>query len=218
MHVNPYNPNQTLYFEDSFNGFPIYLDRGPLVLEYLQTVHRVTGQALAEHRRVTGIRFDLRFPQSIEAGNSVTTNAVMSRFIDSLKAKIRHNRTLAKDRNPYAHDTEVRYVWAREVGGDGRVHYHGALLLNREAYFSLGHFESDVPNMANRLNEAWASALNLPKHATKGLVQFPKNAVYRFDSESTAILASFLYRASYLCKADTKCFGNGQHGFGASRN
>ncbi|WP_439590338.1 YagK/YfjJ domain-containing protein [Hydrogenophaga sp.] len=77
---------------------------------------------------------------------------------------------------------------------------------------------SDQQNMANRIQEAWASALGLPLELTKGLVHFPENAVYRFDPESPPEAAAFFRRASYLCKATTKQFGLGHHGFGASRH
>lgn len=194
------------------------LDKGPFVLEYLQSLHEVIQRALANHRRVCGIRFDLRYPLSagMEAGGS--NNEAISRFIESLKAKIRHDRSRAQVQRPYAHDTDVRYVWAREIGQDGRVHYHVAVLLNRDAYFTLGQFTSSEKNMAKRIQEAWASALRLSTDQAAGLVHFPDNAVYRFELETPQQLQAFFYRASYLCKVNTKHFGNGQHGFGASRH
>lgn len=194
------------------------LDKGPFVLEYLQSLHEVIQRALVNHRRVCGIRFDLRYPLSagMEAGGG--SNEAISRFIESLKAKIRHDRSRAQVQRPYAHDTDVRYVWAREIGQDGRVHYHVAVLLNRDAYFTLGKFASSEQNMAKRIQEAWASALRLSTDQAAGLVHFPDNAVYRFELETPQQLQAFFYRASYLCKVNTKHFGHGQHGFGASRH
>ena len=52
----------------------------------------------------------------INFGCKLTDNAIIERFIESFKAKIRHNRQLAFLANKYAHDTVVRYVWTREVG------------------------------------------------------------------------------------------------------
>lgn len=218
MTINPFNPNQHLYFEDTYQCYPVIQHRGPLVEQYLATLLRVLHQALQAHRRVCSIRFDLRFPAEMHSARDTTSNQVMSRFIESLKAKVRHNRACAKERNPSSEDTDLRYVWAREGSQDGRVHYHVAILLNRDAFFSLGSFTSDKPNMAKRIVEAWASALGLPVDVCGGLVHFPPNAVYRFDANSPEDIAAFFYRASYLCKADTKHFGHGHHGFGASRH
>lgn len=218
MQINPFNTNQHLYFENTYRGLPVMQHRGPLVEQYLGTLHRVVYQALYAHRRLCAIRFDLRFPVEMFSASDATTNQVMSRFIESLKAKVRHNRACAKERDPSSPDTDLRYVWAREASQDGRVHYHVAILLNRDAFFTLGHFTSDKPNMAKRIVEAWASALGLPAECSGGLVHFPQNAVYRFDANSQDDLAAFFYRVSYLCKADTKHFGHGHHGFGASRH
>ena len=71
----------------------------------------------------------------------------MSRFIESLTAKVRHNRACAKERDPSSPDTDLRYVWAREASQDGRVHYHVAILLNRDAFFTLGGFKSEVQHL-----------------------------------------------------------------------
>lgn len=44
------------------------------------------------------------------------TNQIISRFIASFNAEIKHNRSKAREQNRYAHDCKDRYVWAREVG------------------------------------------------------------------------------------------------------
>lgn len=218
MYINPSNRNQTLHYEGTFRGLPVLTKHGPFVVEYLDALYRVQQQALKAHRRVCAFRFDPRFPVSMEAKDDAISNTFMTRFIESLKAKIRHDRQRAKERRSSAHDTDVRYVWAREVGDDARVHFHVALLVNEDAYFTLGKLNSDRQNMSSRIQEAWASALDLPLELTKGLVHFPENAVYRFDPESPREAADFFHRASYLCKANTKQFGLGHHGFGASRH
>lgn len=71
--------------------------------------------------------------------------------------------------------------------------------------------------MFNRLSEAWASALRLPVSAVSGLVHIPDNAYYFLHRNDQGSIADFFYRASYMCKAATKAYGNGGHGFGCSR-
>ena len=218
MYTNPFNRNQFLYSEENFQGMPVMQHKGDMIEQYLTTLHKVIHQALSAYRRICAIRFDLHFPSNMYAGSDAINNEVMSRFIESIKAKIRHDRSRAKLRNPYAHDTDVRYVWTREQGLDGRVHFHVALLLNREAYFGLGQFNSDLPNMFHRIKQAWASAIKVPLEHSSGVVHIPDNAVYHFSREAHEDTAAFFHRASYLCKVNTKQFGDGHHGFGASRH
>jgi len=214
---NPSNKNQRLIFSDLYLGTPIMQEKGPMVEEYLQALASVVNQATRQYRSVFAIRFDLRFPRWMQVSDEVTDNRFIVRFIESFKAKIKHNRKMVCLESGYAHDCKVRYVWAREVGYDDRVHYHVALLLNRDAFFTLGRFNSEEPNTANRVTEAWASALGLPPEQARGLIHFPENASYRLEASSPDSLSTFFYRASYLCKVDTKMFGFGHHGFGCSR-
>lgn len=75
--------------------------------------------------------------------------------------------------------------------------------------------------MITRMQEAWASALKCEFEQVKGLVEIPKNAEYRVDRNvrpgNVDQLPELFYRASYLCKAATKRYGDGAHGFGYSR-
>ena len=218
MKTNPSNRNQTLYFDSTYQGLPVMQAHGPMVAEYLRDLHQVIFNALGDYRQVLAFRCDLRFPSGMDASDDVTTNQVISRFIESLKAKIRHHRDLLRQQNGYAHHTSVRYLWAREIGQDGKVHYHCALLVNRDAYFTLGRYDSDQPNMANRIREAWASALGLQPLQAEGLAYFPENPSYHLSRDSLKEIQEFFYRVSYLAKANSKQFGNGCHGFGASRH
>lgn len=121
----------------------------------------------------------------------------------------------------YAHDCKVRYVWAREVGWGGRPHYHLLILLNRDAFYTVGRLRSLVPNMISRMGEAWASALKLSVDQIKGLVEIPNNAEYRIDRYTCPgdvdQLPALFHRASYLCKAATKSFGSNHHGLDGVR-
>lgn len=186
-------------------------------MEYLRRLEEVINYALGESNRVFAFRVELRFPAGTAWEYAEADNRVITRFIESFKAKIRHNRQCAKQLTPHTHDSAVRYVWAREIGEEGSVHYHVLILLNGHAYYSLGDFTLGRDNNYNRVNEAWASALGLYVSQLSGLVHFPVNPVYRVERNDQLEINNLFYRASYLCKADTKYFGNGVHGFGASR-
>src|SRR5690606_3437572 len=128
--------------------------------------------------RLLAFRVDIKLPErSPPAWTS--SNSVISRFFESFKAKIEHDRWRAKMRNPKAHQTSVHYFWVREVGGSAssdRQHYHALVLLNRDAYYTLGRLSSENENLFQRLEEAWASALRLPLDQVRGLVHKPENA------------------------------------------
>lgn len=225
MPRHPANPNLHLHDADTFYGFPIQADKGPFIRQYLSRLLSTMERATAQYNRVFAFRCDLRLPVGIQLPEYAYTNEVIERFIESFKAKIEHNRAQARRRSKYAHDTQVRYVWAREIGEWGRPHYHLVILLNQDAFYSVGKIASDNDNMFHRLHEAWASALRLPVDEVYGLVEVPDNATYRLSHEPRYFtkptdgdaFSRLFYRASYLCKAATKVYGDGRHGFGCSR-
>lgn len=213
------NTNLRLHYSSTFEGLPVMVDKGPYVVQYLSRLKSTIEQALDQYPRLLAFRVDLRLPAGVDLPEHTDSNAVISRFLDSFKAKIRHNRLSARERNRYAHDSRVRYVWAREVGQRERPHYHLLILLNRDAFYSIGKRESEANNMFSRMEEAWASALGLHVEDVAGLVHIPGNPVYRInrDGRKGHSFSELFYRASYLCKAATKRYGEGHWGFGTSR-
>ena len=211
------NKNHRLYSDGVYQSLPVMNGHYPMIEEYLRALHGVLDKAIHQYRRVFAFRVDLHFPAETGGRHDEFCNSVVSRFIESFKAKIRHNRAVASKTGSYTHGTKVRYFWVREVGECGRVHYHVLFLLNGDAFNWLGNYQSSAANMAHRVWEAWASALGESVERAKTLVHFPENPSYmilRDDPESSAAL---FHRASYLCKARTKQYGAGHHGYGASR-
>lgn len=211
------NSNLIIYNERSYRGLPIQVDKGPFIRQYLERLYETIECALEQHARVFAFRVDLRFSTALEQCGDEYRNRVIEKFIASFKAKIKHNRKMARLENKYAHDSSVRYVWAREVGRQGRPHYHMVFFLNYDAFNALGRYEFGRDNIFNRLQQAWASALGCPVEAVTGLIEIPNNPSYRVRRGDPQGISALFYRASYLCKAATKVYGNGQHGFGASR-
>lgn len=216
MSRHPENQNLSLHVDPLYQGFAVYTARGPLVKEYLERALHVVESALQQYGRVFAFRVDLRFPLGSEK-SAFNNNQVVERFFASFKAKIRHNRGKAREVNPYAHDSVVRYVWCRELGMHDVPHYHIVILLNNDAFCTLGKFELGRDNLFNRLNEAWASALGLSVSSALGLVELPANPFYLLRRDTPDSIAALFYRISYLCKSDTKVFGEWMHAFGASR-
>ena len=217
------NNNLELYWLPAYRGLSVQVNKAPFVKQYLESLYTVCEQALDQYPRVFAFRFDLRLPVSNELVIDDYNNKLLKKFMSSFKAKIKHNRDMARKENRYAHDSTVRYVWAREIGQHGKPHYHLAVLLNYDAFCALGKFEMGRDNIFSRLQEAWASALGLPVSDVAGLVEIPSNPYYKLicktpaESNELDEFGRFFYRASYLCKAATKAYTDGQHGFGARR-
>jgi hypothetical protein len=214
---HPDNSNLTLHYDNTFGECPVMAEKGPFIREYLQTLHTTMLRALDDHPRTFAFRFDLRLPTDKPLPDDAYTNWVIYRFIESLKAKIWNDRATASQQYGRAHDTRVRYVWAREIGEGGRPHHHFLMLLNQDAYHRVGRFNSEQDNMFNRLQEAWASALELDVADVAGLVEIPKNGTFYLARGDEQAFAHAFHRASYFCKVATKQYGQGCHCFGSSR-
>ncbi|MDH0958356.1 inovirus Gp2 family protein [Pseudomonas chengduensis] len=217
---HPANTNLHLYYGETFEGFPVQKGKGPYIREYLSDLKHTIELALAEYPRVLAFRVDLRLPQGAELPDYAYTNQVISRFFESFTKKIQYHQERVAERG-YSRGCKVRYVWSREIGQGGRQHYHLLILLNRDAYYTVGRLGSDRVNMISRIEESWAGALGLPVDLMRGLVHIPKNAEYLIDRVNRRRkgdeLTDLFYRASYLCKVATKSYGDRQRGFGTSR-
>ncbi|WP_105901868.1 inovirus Gp2 family protein [Vibrio gangliei] len=210
--------NFSLYTANQYQGYSVYTRKGPLVRQYLERTFETIAHTLKRHPRVFAVRVDLRFPVN---GMQQYDNQVINKFFKSLREQIKHNRAMAMRNNPYAHQTKVSYIWCREQDTSNGPHYHVLIMFNGNAYTSLGNYKEIKGNMAARIKKAWLSALGYhPLYDMDmygALVHFCKNGVYHintnYDNDS---LADLLYRASYLCKVDTKRFECYQHVFGRS--
>lgn len=206
----------TLEVSHQYNGYPLLYPIEEFYLAYLAGLNRALLNALNEYPRVFAFRVDLRLPLQRQPPFS-PGNAVVNRFFESFREKIKHNRKLARRHHPYAHDSSVRHAWAREIGQAGHCHFHVVIFLNYDAFFRIGCYEIGRPNLFNLITEAWASALGLPVEETQGLATFPSNPSYLIRREDRTSQEAFFRRASYLCKRATKDVGQGHHAFGSSR-
>lgn len=212
---HPGNSNLHLHYEDTFHGLPVMAFHAPFITEYLERLYETTQLALSDHPRVFAVRFDLRFPDNDSVSESDST--VISRFVASLTERIEIARERAKRLNGFAHQTRVRWCWVREIGQEGRPHYHFVLLLNKDAYHTVGRFDSERENLYSRIQSAWASALKISFEDADGLVHIPVNATFHLSQNDPEAMDRYFHRVSYLCKAATKDYGSRCRAFGCSR-
>jgi len=226
---HPTNRNLTLLELGVWRGNRVITNHGPLVNEYLERIDQVIDNAVDEHRRTYALRVELKFPVDFESGRFDE----ISRFFESLKAKIEADRERKLRADKRAHPCRVRYIWVRERDTGLHDHFHVCLFLNHDAYFTVGNFRrtsaadpcaaSDMTKMRNlmtRLQESWASALGVPVTEVAGLVNIPRNAEYLIDANDSDYWderGNLFYRLSYFAKVATKHYGRGTKNFGASR-
>lgn len=220
MRRHPSNSNLHLYDEPTFEGLKVLPGTGPFVYEYLCALKRTINMALDDYPRVLAFRVDLRLPSYFSNHGLAAPTGLISTFLDSLNAKIRYNRRIARTKLKASHDTKVRYVWTREVGDSGYSHYHVLILVNMDAFYTLGRLNSERSNMVSRIIEAWATALDTTHEVAKPAVHVPQNAQYRVlrgKPGADEVISQLFQCGTYLCKARTKRFGDHSHAFGCSR-
>lgn len=217
------NPNHTLHRNKKYSPkeditFSVLTKKGPLITSYLDRAYKVFDTALNAHSRVLAVRFDLKVPRDVLLPEDAQGNQVIRRFLDSLQSKIDAN--LKRKQSP--HKCPVRYIIAREIGSKNhRPHFHVILLLNGHAFRHVGVIESTKDNPFWLVVGAWASALRTTDEKAVDGVQFGfgRGVVqYYLDPiEDYRKLPAAFRRASYLCKAETKQYGDRHHGLMTSR-
>ncbi|HHH1419503.1 TPA: inovirus Gp2 family protein [Yersinia enterocolitica] len=198
----------------------ICLDRrhAPFNTTYLQRILRVINNATVEHTRTMAVRVDLRLPDDI----LITRQGLISRFIESLDAKIaaRYRSKVKQGKRTYP--CHLRDAWVREVGEiNQKSHYHIVLFVNNDTFNGLGSYDEEGTGLASLIREAWLSALQLgygPEYRT--LARFPANPLYYLDVNSAGyreVYDQLTFRLSYFAKERTKSYCREERSFGCSQ-
>jgi len=185
--------------------------------QYQQVFYDVIQDAVSEFPRTLALRVDLRFPRGYQYGLS---NKEVTRFIESLKAKLKVDCQKKNRRWRRNWVNRLRYAWVREVGErNRRKHYHVLLLLNKDFYYGAGKFDSN-DSLAALIQQAWCSALNVDREQYSALANLTKNGMYYLNSNSSDYMqqvTDLLKRMDYLAKDHTKCYDDGYRSIGTSR-
>ena len=204
--------NHRLIKSHFYMGYKIMQEKGPFIEAHLNRLIETIHQALEQYSKVFAFRMDLRFPYGMQTVSDEEASEALSRFLRYFKEAIESG--LANKR----HKSKVRYCWCREVGArSGRLHYHLVILLNGNAYNSLGYYKSENRNLFSVICSCWARALRMDSSKVEETVHFPENCFYLLNRSSETKTSDLVYRASYLCKEGTKCFGDRRRNFVASR-
>lgn len=178
-----------------------------------QRIAETFSCALSAYTRVLALRVDLRLPDAPAA----TDAAVISRFTDSLKARINAYFRRRQRQEERIWPTTLRFIWAREFGEiKGKKHYHVVLLVNRDTWCVPGDY-NNPDSLAGMIKQAWCSALQVDAEAHAVLARFPKSPAAWLTCGNDVQLQQALAQAAYLAKRETKFTGDGERNFGCSR-
>ncbi|BBK16130.1 inovirus Gp2 family protein [Salmonella enterica] len=199
---------------------------GSHVKSYKERIIEVINKAVKEHGRTLAIRVDLHDPVILDNGDNIscianTDSGAISRFTNSLKAKLAADEQRKRKEGKRVHRNTLRYAWVREFTQNGKRHFHVFLFLNKDAYYHLGDFNLDEDTLRTMITSAWCSALNLTPEEGQHLVQYPANGKYtlnRDDILNDIYPGDLLNRIDYLTKVKSKIFDDGNRSFGCSNN
>jgi hypothetical protein len=204
------NKNLSLVYGDQYDGLPIYNSPEGLVREYLDRTIGVLGNALIDYANVYAFRVDVNFPKAWLVSEDQASMYISS-FIRNFRYQIRTHNELIK------YPTVLRYIATREYTQEGRIHYHFMFFVNKNAYHTFGRYDLNHDNLYTRLVKSYASALKIEPCEAVGLVHIPMGAGAHVKRKDAGSIGSVVYRASYLCKAYSKQYGNRKHSFLSSR-
>ena len=114
MRRNPYNTNQEIHNEPTFNGFSTLSYRGPLIRNNLQKTYDLFDRVMGKYSKVFMLRFDLNIPEGYFT-EALGDNHLIKKFTASLSAKINHSQQISRAQGNRVHDTDVDYLWCRDV-------------------------------------------------------------------------------------------------------
>ncbi|WP_031410815.1 YagK/YfjJ domain-containing protein [Vibrio parahaemolyticus] len=173
-------------------------------LKHIQDITDIVDSTIAKHKRIAVFRFDVHFPYIDQDDPRIyRVSEFTKKFLGSLKAKLEHL---------YGHLADFDYLWCKEQHidkGTRMPHYHFAIILNGNDFYSWGNFAYQEPCLKTFLEEAYMSAMDLNEEQTKGKLQFCKvknictyaGKNYDKDREDT------IGMLAYLAKLDGKLPG-----------
>lgn len=208
-----------------YHGLPVHRNQS-YYKDYLDRIIGVIDDALNTHRTVAVVRFDLHIPLTNSRGEQVQDHrALVSRFLGSFKAKLSSLVIQRERRGGRAYSPKHFHVWASEQNISEQPHYHVALLINSQHFYSLGPYtdkarilyeKKQSKYLAQLIIEAWTSALEESVEKSRELIHFIPRITYVHRDNRDDFAAAFQLLA-YLAKVDTKHFGIGRRSFGASQ-
>ena len=219
----------TNHVSATYNGLPVQTQHGELDLSCLNRIENVLNLAVDDYKRVFAFRVDLRLPVDYEQSSvdnrddplfrAGLSSNVISRFNDSFASQIKHDLYSKEKLGKRIYSCLPRFLWCKECDTSINDHFHVLVLLNKDAYFTIGSFVT-THSIYYKVVKAWTSALRVTDiDKVRRLVHFPENPTYYINQNSDEYKSQFedlFFRVSYFAKLETKKHGNRQRNYGGS--
>lgn len=185
----------TATYDRAYKNLPINTSKARefgAFTEILEAIHDQLQALLSWHSRITILVFDLHFPygksSSDESGNQLVTGFLK---------KIKEDLASAK----WGRHTKVIHCWAREIGQEGRAHYHFYIGF-KQCYRRVGAISEDG------CTGLWKLIQNRWKEASGGFAR-PSKA-HTVNRSNPQELETAFHHLSYIAKVRDKDFGTGE--------
>ncbi|OLO10471.1 hypothetical protein BTW10_14020 [Chromohalobacter japonicus] len=221
---HPYNDKLRLFYEEIYRGYSVMQRAdGPQIENFLERSLITLNLAQEKNRTTFAFRVDLRFPDDMSRLPMHNDNGVLARFFRFFFYELEKANT--------KYPAMPRYLWAREQANSVKPHYHLMILLNKDAFDSLGMFAPNDDgiytrqNLYHRMMRSWLKAMGYVADESSflQLVNVSENPVTEIPwsrilhRHDWCAMDEAMYMASYLCKAYTKPIGQNVHVFDSSR-
>lgn len=221
---HPLNDKLRLHYEDTYRSFDVqHWTDGPLVVQYLDRSLETLDAVTRINHSTFVFRVDLHFPSEMPRLPMHETNDVLARFFENFRNELNQRQT--------KYSTQLHNLWAREQVNSEKPHYHLMIMLNRNAYDSLGAFGPDgfgvysFNNLYHRMMRSWLKAMGFDHDDPRfhQLIHVCNDPVTKepwsciLHRDDRIAMNEVMYMASYLCKAYSKPFGQRAHVFDGSR-
>lgn len=211
------NQNLTLTSALTYKGMPVLPSIGYLIEEYLEKIDQTIDSALNRYPRVCAIRVDIRLPNALHQ----FPDDFIRGFFKSLRQRIKSDQQHKATNATRSYNCTADYFWVREASEKmGGNHYHLVILVNKDAYHTLGDMNRTHGNMYARIVQSLASVLGVSFQQAKSSLNVPDNPIYYIDRNSPEYFlqkAALFTRASYFAKHRTKVYTSHLRHFGCSQ-
>lgn len=210
-----------------------YIDwYGPINEHYWDRIQEIILKSSEVYPRLMAFRVDLRMPvdwsihgpeySDMPTHFANNDSGVITRFFKSMPNQIQYEQSIKKKNGLRIRQTDMFYIWVREIGVNGNIHYHLLIILNKDAYAFLGNTNNVGTGIIRKINIAWSRALGIDIEEASRLTEIPRHPCYYLNAKGdrnihSAKLDELMRRASYLAKQESKQYGTGNRNFGAGR-
>ncbi|WP_051368822.1 inovirus Gp2 family protein [Psychromonas arctica] len=226
MSKHPINKNLNIIKASTFENLPLGKPKIQgtyrFIEEYLNSNINVMDDALHTHARTLAVRVDLHIPTLLDRSLNNLQEAIITRFIKSLKSKVESHIARTARGGRRVHYSGVKYIWVCERGKSNKDHYHLMLFLSSDT-FRYPIFKSSLKSshLAIMIVEAWQSALRVDFETAWHLVTIPSKGSYSLcntpSPKDDLTYCAVFKHLSYFAKVKTKAYGENRNSYGCSR-